>query len=248
MEPPDVLVVHTVAAIGQRPGAGDIGADEVPLDQHVENPNIDAIAGIPGDNVAGARDVPPIVSPAAPPSAPTPSPTLARALLPVTSVPIKFPSIKLPDPASPNWTPPTPLEPPVLPEMTFRAAATVPPMVLSDPTSPGSAPILIPVTIVGHGNGAGRVGADQITLDDVGVGLDGDARETVSRDHVSSTSRGPADRRVARGDTRPRVGQRHAPLFVGHGDRARDVGTDVVALDEIRRRYNRHSSRRRCPR
>ena len=54
-----------------------------------------------------------------------PSPSLARARVPVTSVPMKFPSMTMPDELPPLRIP---LE--SLPEMRFRSPGFVPPMVL----------------------------------------------------------------------------------------------------------------------
>ena len=72
-------------------GAGLVGADIVALD-HVglgaRAGDQDAVAGIAGDDVEGTAVVPPSVLRLAPPIKSTPSWPLARALGPVTSVPI----------------------------------------------------------------------------------------------------------------------------------------------------------------
>ena len=126
--------------------------------------------------------------------------------------------------------------------MTFRAAAIVPPMVLSDPTPPGSAPMLIPGPSLGTATvpvTSVPIKLPSMTLELVRMSMPEEAFPEIT---VAGTGRGPADRRAARRDPGPLVGQHDAVCFVGQRDRARDVGADVIALDEIRRGVNSDSS------
>ena len=82
------------------------------------------------------------------------------------------------------------------------------------------------IEVVGHGNGAGRIGADQVALDQARR-VDVNAVRQVAGDDVRGAGRGPADRGTRRVDT--------DAVSIGYSSGAGRIGADQVALDQARR-------------
>ncbi len=141
----------------------------------------------------------------------------------MASVPMKLPSTTLfAVPAKPIRTPSW-----RLPEITLRAAAVVPPMVLL------WAPIddVHAVVGVGHGGVARDVGADEVVRDRVAVGAgvaDVDAPGLVARDHVVVAGCRVADEVVG-----GLAVDQHAVLAVAQRGGPVGVDADEVVLDEV---------------
>ena len=138
-----------VAAIGDWPGAGDVGPDEVSLAAWPEPPMREASTRLPEMTLPAAAAVPPIVAGLTAMADAGPCWAMAEPGA-GESVPMKLPWHQLPRPGR---------KPRRMPEMTLPAAAAVPPIVTDEASTM--------TRHCGSRRGAGDVGADEVALDQV---------------------------------------------------------------------------------
>ena len=144
-----------------------VGEDGVRQDRVIETrirrtiPDRDAVAAVVRDDVSRAEARPPTVLPEAPSPIPTPSPPLPRFSFPAASVPIRLPWITV-------WL--CVAKKPLTEDAVFRIAR-------DDVAGTGGCPadrvgraLDVNPGGVPEGGGAGRVGPDEVPLDEAGRG------------------------------------------------------------------------------